>query len=215
MQNPYTPPAGGEQEWQPQPGPEAGPPGVVSSAPKVFGVLSIIFASLILLFSLIGACSSAFGRSMGGGLGSLGGGQQTAQFKVMFQYMASIYNYILIQQLIFLVMSAALLAIGIGQLKYKRWARSWSVYWGWAGLISLGVVLAISFFAVGPMYKEMFAAMAKNMPSGAMPMAKLSSGLGAMMGGAMGVMYLIFYSPYPILMLLFFNKANVKQAMDR
>lgn len=214
MQNPYEPPAGGEQDWQPADAPVTGPPGSVTSVPKVFGVLSIIFASLVLLFSLIGACSSAFGRSMGSSFGSLGG-QQAAQFKVMMQYMSSIYNYMLIQQLIFLLMSSALLAIGIGQVKYKRWARAWSVYWGWAALIALGVVLAISFFAVGPMYKEMFAAITKNVPSGSMPMAKLSSGMGSLMGGAMGVIYLIFYSPYPILMLLFFNKGNVKQAMDR
>ncbi len=215
MQNPYEPPAGGAQDWQPQQAPEPGPPGTLTSAPKVFGVLSIIFASLVLLFSLMGACSAAFGRSMGSTFDALGKGSQTAHFKVMMQHMASIYNYILIQQLIFLFMSSALLAIGIGQVKYKRWARSWSIYWSWAALISLGVVLAISFLAIGPMYQEMFVAMNKSAPSGGMQMPELSSGMGALMGGAMGMVYLIFYSPYPLLQLLFFSKANVKQAMDR
>ncbi|MCK5798027.1 MAG: hypothetical protein KAI47_12615 [Deltaproteobacteria bacterium] len=218
--NPYTPPASSGASWDPQASPyrgapEVSPPGMVSAVPKVFGVLSIIFGSMVLLFSLLGSCASAFGRNMGS-LSNLPAHTKQAQnVQVMLQYMAKIYDYMLITQIIFLVMSSVLLAVGIGQVKYRRWARAWSVYWGWAAIAALAMMIIISVFLIGPMYKEMFTAMSKGMPSGAMPMGKIGSGMGGLMGGMFGIMYIIFYAPYPVLLLLYFSKTRVKEAMDR
>lgn len=212
MNNPYAPPAGAEQTWDPQGPSDAGPPGVVSAVPKVFGVLSITFASIQLLLSLFSACGSAFGRSLGG-MGNLANTAKVPHMKVMFEHMATIYNYMLIQSLLFVVLSAMLLAIGIGQLKYRAWARAWTVYWALAAMVALVIILAISFAVVGPLYQKMFEAVAKASPSGAIPGA-LTNNMSALFGGSLGVVYLIFYSPYPILLLLFFTKPRVKQAMD-
>lgn len=212
MNNPYAPPAGAQQTWDPQGMPSDGPPGVVTAVPKVFGVLSITFASIQLLLSLFSACGSAFGRSLGG-MGNLPGAtKQMPHMKVMFEHMATIYNYMLIQSLLFVVLSAMLLAIGIGQVKYRAWARAWTVYWALAAMVALVIILVISFAVVGPLYQKMFEAVAKASPSGAIPGA-LTNNMSALFGGSLGVVYLIFYSPYPILLLLFFTKPRVKQAM--
>ena len=211
MNNPYAPPAGAEQSWDPQRTPDGGPPGVVTAVPKVFGVLSITFASIQLLLGLFSACGSAFGRSLGG-MGSLANTAKMPHMKVMFEYMATIYNYMLIQSIIFVVLSAMLLAIGIGQVKYRAWARAWTVYWTLAAMVALVIILVISFAVVGPLYQKMFEAVAKASPSGALPGA-LTNNMSTLMGGSLGVVYLIFYAPYPILLLLFFTKSRVKHAM--
>lgn len=213
MNNPYQPPTQ-QQPWSPQMVSPSGPVEDFTSIPKVFGVLSIIFASLVLLMSLLSACGSAV---VVGSNDLLTQGQPTEAAKQMVELQKTIvpmYTFMLIQSLIFVFMSAFLLVIGIGQVRYKRWARAWSMYWGGLALFVLLIIVVLSFVYIGPMYKDMMAQMAKGMPSGSMPL-QTSSMFGGMMGGMMGVMYLIFYSPYPALLLLFFNKDRVKAAMNR
>ena len=64
------------------------------------------------------------------------------------------------------VMSALLLAIGIGQLRYRAWAQRWSVYWGVAGLVCVALMVAISMLVISPAYAEMFDSLSRLKPGG-------------------------------------------------
>jgi len=186
-----------------------------SPAPKVFGVLSIVFASLVLLFAAIGLLGSAATRAVGamGDAAASADPAKAAEVAAMVQPMAKVYGGIGYQSLILFVMSAALLAIGIGQLRYRAWARRWSVYWGVAGLVCVGLMVAISLLIISPAYAEMFEAMARVKAQGSAEAAPAMSGMSAVFGGTFAVICVILYAPYPGLMLLFFTRERVRASM--
>jgi hypothetical protein len=186
-----------------------------SGAPKVFGVLSIIFASITLLGSSIGllltAASSAV-KSMGG---MVPDPNKAAELNAMMNPLAKVYQGLGLQSLILFVMSALLLAIGIGQLRYRAWARRWSVYWGAAGLVCVGLLVVISVFIISPAYGEMFEALSRVKPAEGQPATPEMSGLSSMFGGTFAVLSVVFYAPYPAMMLLFFTRDHVRASMTR
>lgn len=216
--NPYAPPRGMERDYVPEiPQPEVAPGQPVSSAPKVFGVLSIVFASLVLLFGLMQSCSGLVASAVPkiAEKASQGAdGVKNAQMKDGLQHMATVYTGMGIQGLILVVMSSLLLAIGIGQIRYRRWAGRWTLYWSWAGFLAVGIMVAISFLVIGPAYEAFFEAMSKSSPTGAMP-AAFTGSMSTIIGGTTGVLTLIFYAPYPILLLIFFSRAHVRGVMTR
>lgn len=187
-----------------------------SGAPKVFGVLSIIFASLMLLFSGLGlfglAASSLFGN-----MGSMvPDAEKAAEMNQVMAPMAKLYQGVGLQSVILFAMSALLLAIGIGQLRYRAWAGRWSVYWGAAGLVCVVLLVAISLLVISPGYVEMLEAMSRIKPQGdgqaALP---AMSGMSNVFGGTFAVLSVIFYAPYPAMMLLFFTREHVRASMNR
>jgi hypothetical protein len=212
-QNPYAPPTSAGEGWSPSPSYPEAPP-VPSSAPKVLGVLSIIFGSIVLLFGLLASCGGLAGQGISK-VGQLAPQDQKLEaMKVALSYMSTIYTAIGIQGLILTVMSSLLLAIGIGQVRYRRWAGAWSVTWGGLALVALCGMVAISFLMIGPAYQKMFDAIARGTPSGTIPTA-FSGSMANIFGGTSGVMTVLFYAPYPILLLIFFTREHVRASMDR
>jgi hypothetical protein len=176
-----------------------------TSVPKIFGTLSIIFASLVLFGGLLGSC----GGFMASSFGSVAPQKELAMLGPMMR----VYRGIGYESLLLSAMSGLLLAIGIGQLRYRNWARTWSVYWGVLGLASVGALVAISMLVVGPAYRDMFDAAAHQpSSSGAAPMPE---GMGALFGGSFSILYVCLYLPYPILMLVMFTRPRVRLAMYR
>jgi hypothetical protein len=187
-----------------------------SGAPKVFGVLSIVFASLTLLGSAFGLFGLA-ASSMFGNVGSMvPDADKAAEVNAVIAPMAKVYQGVGLQSVILFAMSALLLAIGIGQLRYRAWAGRWSVYWGAAGLACVVLLVAISLFIISPGYGEMFEATSRLKPQGdgqaALP---AMSGLGSAFGVMFAVLSVMFYAPYPALMLLFFTREPVRASMTR
>jgi hypothetical protein len=211
--NPYSPPNAAQAPYRE---PEQVPQNQPSTAiPKVFGILSIIFASMVLLFGLLGSCMGFAFRSLGNLGSSLPqSGQAGEQARIMMEYMGTIYFYIGIQSLAFAAMSAWLLTIGIGQLRYRRWARNHTIYWSIAAFVVLVAVVVFSFAFIGPAYQRMFEAMAKSAPSGALPSA-FTGTMSGLVGGSTGITMLIFYAPYPILLLIYFTRPRVIAAMNQ
>jgi hypothetical protein len=117
---------------------------------------------------------------------------------------------------LFVAFSALLLAIGIGQVGYRRWARAASVYWGAGALVSLVVMSVVLFTMVGPVYDRIFelaGQAAHTDPELRRMMAAADMGP---IAGAGGTLFLVlFFAPYPILLLAFFTKSRVKEAMVR
>ena len=180
-------------------------PSTPTSAPKIIGTLSIIFASLVGFGGLLGSCSglmvSSFGKT------SLPPGSDQ-----ILKPMASVYGGIAIQSLILLAMSGLLLAVGIGQLRYREWARRWSVYWGVLGIVAVVALVAISMLVLGPAYKDMIEATTHLNRAGAQPMP---SAVSSVFGASFAFVYVLAYLPYPILMLAVFTRPKIRLAMYR
>jgi hypothetical protein len=213
LRSPYQPPMADLS----QPGTELPiAPHERSGAPKVFGVLSIIFASLMLFFSAMGLLATAATSTMERGIGiSSPDSDKTEQLNAVMRPMAKVYKGIGLQSLILFLMSALLLAIGIGQLRFRAWAGRWSVYWGVAGLVCVGLLVAISLLVISPAYGELFESAARLKPQtdGQPALPPSMGGLTAVFGGTFAVLSVIVYAPYPALMLLFFTRERVRASM--
>ena len=186
-----------------------------SGAPKVFGVLSITFASIVLLFSSFGMLAT-LATSAASSMGKMvPDPEKAAEVTTMMQPMAKVYQGIGLQSLILFVMSALLLAIGIGQVRYRAWAQRWSVYWGVAGLVCVVLLAAISMLVISPAYGDMFESMGrlKGGAEGNAEVGATMSGLSGVFGGTFAVLCVIVYAPYPALMLLFFTRERVRASM--
>jgi len=111
-------------------------------------------------------------------------------------------------------MSAALLIIGIGQLKYRGWARSLSVYWGILALLSLAASVLISLLVVRPANQALFQELSQAAGSGSVDSA-VNSMLGSFASSPLMILgSLIFYAPYPIILVLYFSRARMRAAME-
>lgn len=187
-------------------------------SPKVFGILSIVFASITLLFSLFAFLGSFAGANMKEMIAASSGfrGMDAAVADGIAELIGGIYTAAAINSGLFVAFSALLLAIGIGQVGYRRWARSASVYWGVGALVSLVVMSVLLFTMVGPVYDRIFelaGAAVHDDPQLSRMMAAADMGPIAGAGGT--VFLVLFFAPYPILLLAFFTKARLKEAMVR
>src|SRR4029453_15866421 len=125
-----------------------------------------------------------------------------------------VYQGLGLESLILFLMSALLLAIGIGQLRYRAWARRWSVYWGVAGLACVVLLVAISLLIVSPAYAELLDGLSRLKPGEGQPAMPQSMGaMSSVIGGTFAVLSIIFYTPYPAMMLLFFTRDHVRASM--
>ncbi len=184
------------------------PPQRPPGAPKVFGILSIIFGCLVVVTSLFGIASAFSGKPMftpdmpGGGEGFA---------RALEQFHRDTRWASLAQGLVMTVMSVALILIGNGQMKYRRWAAGASVKWGIVALLVLVGQAIVNFTIMGPAMDRYMKALIDAMPnSGSMP------DLGGVMGGAMkfGLFAgLVVNAVYPILLIVTFRKPRNVDAM--
>ena len=212
LRSPYEPPTADLS----QPSPVLAPQHERSAAPKVFGILSIIFASIVLLSSALGLLATAASSAVKNMGSMVPDADKAAEVAAVMGPMAKVYQGIGLLSLIMFVMSALLLAIGIGQVRYRAWAQRWSVYWGGAGLVCVVLMVAISMLIVSPAYAEMFDSLSRLKPAGGEAAVGASmGGLGSIFGGTFAIMTVVFYAPYPALMLLFFTRDHVRASMTR
>lgn len=188
--------------YPPQP---AYPPGAVapvrSKIPQVMGILSIVFGSLVALYSIFGLFSTELMMGMPSG-------PEAEEFDDVFgDFMEQARLPQLITGVLMVGMSGALIAIGIGQVKYRRWAAQASVLWGVAALVVLVIIGILQVTMLGPAFQEFFDEIAATEPE-----AASMAGFGGMVG-AFSLISLAIYLPYPILMIVFFRKRPVVEAM--
>lgn len=184
-------------------------------APKAYGVLSIIFGSIVLLFSLLGSCTQLAQKDRGqltGALMGMGSGDPKGVSAAWDKYMATTRSVGLASSAVYLLMSGGLLIIGIGQLRYRRWARSSSVYWGLAALLVLAVVILVNRLIVAPAGRELFEALSHSSKGSLESM--MSSMMGSMFTSSwFMIVTVILYAPYPLLLLATFTRPAIRDAM--
>lgn len=187
-----------------QPGPYAYPQSYAPqppSAPRTLGLLSIIFGSVVGAFSFFGLIGGSAGLA---GM-MLRGMPNTGSMSAMQDYLEAIRVPSMIHSLVFVAMSAWLLALGVGQRRYRAWAARQSVLWGVLGLVAIAGVCVMQFAVIGPAAERMFAEMSHH--------ARMTGGVGAITRMAT-LLGLAFYLPYPIIMIVTFRKPDIVAAMN-
>ena len=182
-----------------------------SGAPKVFGILSIIFASIMTLGSFFVFMGTLAANSLGGM--TFRGSHELELANAFKDQVAGFYTSMMFQPLILLVLSAMLLAIGIGQVTYKRWAQKWSVIWGWCALAAIVVLCVLAFAILAPAYDDLLGL--ANKVGGMRSNFSFSGGFGTFVGVGSAITMVLFLAPYPILLIAFFNGKKVRDAMTR
>jgi len=175
--------------------------GGVTAVPRTFGILSIVFSSLVLVGSLFGLVGLVIPVL----LKHVPPPTRPEDAEAM-RMLSSMYLGMGLVSAILSVMSALLLALGIGQLRYRRWAAVWSVRWG---VVALGAIVVMAILMTRTMGSTFgsIGALAQN------PNPQAAHTVGSMIGGVYAAMMTLFYSPYPILMLVYFSRERVRAAM--
>jgi hypothetical protein len=175
--------------------------------PRTLGILSIIFGSLIAVWSVISLGAASLGNSFMASMAASGslphkpGQPDPAQFMAHMQtLMKSLapYTYgLLTGRLLF---SIALAVIGYGLYKQQRWGRSGAIGWGALALLFLVAELTINVGIIQPRTMAMMQEMFAGLPNGNQvnPMMNAMKG---MQGGMTVLFTLIIYAPFPIILL--------------
>jgi len=124
--NPYAPPAGDDVE--PSAVEEA--PARSSAVPLIFGVLSITFSGVMLCFLLMGTGTYMLARYGSRPPETEAQGREGVRTEVVI-----VTAYVLV---VSGPMAAVLLAVGIGQVRHRRWALGATRLWSGTGLTLLG-----------------------------------------------------------------------------
>jgi hypothetical protein len=183
-----------------QPGPYAYQPPYPSpppGGPRVLGTLSIVFGSIVAAFSLFGAVGGGAGMAGMMNPGNVG-------HSVMQDYLQAIRTPSLIQSLMYVVMSVWLVCLGVGQRRYRAWAARQSVLWGVVALACLVGAVGLYLGVIGPAAERMADEVARS--------SGLPRGFGSVMRWA-GISGIVFYVPYPIILIVTFRKPRVVSAM--
>jgi hypothetical protein len=171
-----------------------------SAAPRTFGILSIVFAALVLVGSLFGLLGLIVPVALKHAPTSRP--EDAAAMKML----SDMYLGMGLVSAILSVMSALLLALGIGQLRYRKWAAVWSVRWA---VVALGAVVVMAILMTTTMRSTLGSV--ATMGGAGNPQA--ARAVGSMFGIIYASMIVVFYSPYPILMLVYFSRERVRAAM--
>jgi len=110
----------------------------------------------------------------------------------------------LLHGLVMVGMSIALIIIGSGMVKYRRWASGAAVTWGIAGLVVIAATFVMNIVVLGPAMERLMEEMMRDAP------VRMN------MGGMMKIgLYTgpIINAVWPILLIVTFRKPHIVEAM--
>jgi hypothetical protein len=174
--------------------------------PRTLGILSIIFGSLVAIWSLfsmaVNSVSGSFMNSMAAaGMPHAPGQPDLTEMMTKMQALAAQlapYTYgLLVGRLIF---SVALVIIGVGLYKQKRWSRTGAIAWGALALLFMVADLSINVGIVQPRTRAVVEQAFAGMPN-ADQMAPVMNMMKGMQGGVTVFLGLLLNAPFPIVLL--------------
>lgn len=178
--------------------------------PVTLGVLSIIFGGLVALWSAFGLVvnSTDVGSSMMSGMGQLmasaprrpGQPDPSVMMQKMAEVVKEVKPYTTAMTGGKFLFSVALVVIGIGLYKRQRWARSGAIAWGGLALLFLVAEIMVNVGIVQPKMNAAMQQMFAEMPNGEMA-AGMMKAMGGAQSGIAVVGGLLFWAPYPIVLL--------------
>lgn len=190
----YIPPGGFSPSNPPPPGYQPPPAGWQQAhyrppgSIKVLGIMNIVFASLGAL-GLLFTYWMYYGKDGGSFLGQRNPVIELAHESPGFM------SYMSYSLLIHVVMVIAFFASGIGLIKIKAWGRKLAAIYAVYGIVSTIVSIAVTqHYILGPLSQQHSAAAS-----------------GGMMGGYMSIIGVV----YPLILLIFMFKRNVREHFAR
>ncbi len=180
-------------------------PTSVSRVPRTFGVLSIVFASLVLLGSLFGLLGLIVPVML-----SHAPPPKSPEDAEALAFLSRMYLGMGAISAILSVMSGALLALGIGQLRQRAWAALWSVRWG---VVALGCVVVMAILCATTFGRSLGDAMQLGNHGSQAVNPTAARQMGTAFGAVYAAMIVFFYAPYPILLMVFFSRPRVRASM--
>jgi hypothetical protein len=171
--------------------------------PTTLGVLSMVFGGLVALYSLVGLAFSTLGASFMNDLASHskslpakpGQPDPTVMFSHMQELNRQLAPYTDALALSKVVFSLALVIIGWGLYKRRRWGRSGAIAWGALALVELAAEAIVRLGYIQPRVEAAMTAAMASLPNPAA--AQMMSTIGAT-GIVLGV---FFYAPFPLVLL--------------
>ncbi|HUJ59857.1 MAG TPA: hypothetical protein VLX92_15240 [Kofleriaceae bacterium] len=167
-----------------------------SPAPRTLGTLSIIFGSVVSLLSLVGL---VVGRQLAGFT------VRASQQEAFERYLREVHGASRLLSALMLMMSIALIYIGLQQRAYKRAAVRASITWGIVALAVLVVQIFVQLTVIGPALDRFVDAISQG------PQIVPMSGI-MKFSSLFGV---AFYAPYPIILIATFRKPKFVAIMDQ
>ncbi len=169
--------------------------------PQSFGTLSIVFGSLVLLWTL---------AQLGLAATSTGEVDPAIVDPAARELVARAQHFGLLQPLLLAPASAALIWVGSGQRGYRRWALRASLGWAAAGLGVLGILVVHALAIQMPLAREVIEL---SLPSG--PEAEATRAIALGTAWAVVALEILPFLPYPLVLLWYFRREDVRAAMTR
>jgi hypothetical protein len=183
--------------------------------PVVMGVLAMVFGGVQVLMTGVGLVIAPFSKQMMGSMGKAFSGlpRPAGQPDVgdVFERLAKVTEELKLYTYLtgFAMLAFAIALIVVGSLLYKRrfQARKLTVAWAIAALIYLPIQIWVHVKIILPRTQEVTQQMLKGMDSA-------SSGMMQGFAGAQSVgtvvFYVLFYTPFPILLLCLIGRQSAK-----
>jgi hypothetical protein len=183
--------------------------------PVVMGVLSMVFGGVQVLMTGVGLVSQPFSKQMMGGMGKALSGlprqQGQPDMAPMFERLAKVMDDLKLYTYLtgFAMLSLSITLIIVGWTLYRRRAQSrqLTIAWAVAALAYLPVQIWVQVKVILPRTQQVTKAMLEgtnNQASGLM-----DSMMGVQSIGTV-IFYLLFYAPFPILLLILIGRQSTK-----
>lgn len=192
-----------------------------SSAPKVFGILLIIFASIMTLYGLLGGLATMFISDFTSSLMSFAGAMAEQDvdlgMSAFFDKMKPVYYTTGGLEIVKGIISIGGLFAGIWLTQYKEKGRKLALYWAYAALGYLVIYTLVQVIYIIPetvaVQMGMFSGI-EELESDPAAMAAMSgmSGMTSSFSYIGVVIGTLFMAVFPVLVLIFMLKPSVKEA---
>jgi hypothetical protein len=183
--------------------------------PVTLGVLAMIFGGLQALTSLVGLVSQPYAKKMMGGFGkafsNLPKQEGQPDMSQVFERLAKVteelkvYTYITNAGMV--VLSIALFVVGWLLYKRRVQARPLSIGWAIAALAYLPVLVYIQVKIIQPRTLAVTQQMLEQMPNASNSSMQAFAGI---QGVFTVIFYVLFYTPFPIVLLLLMGRSSAK-----
>jgi hypothetical protein len=179
--------------------------------PVVLGVLSIVFGALVALWSAFALLSqrymSSFSSELMGSMGHRPGGpdpmEMMRKLTEVQQQLAPVL-YTISGGMV--ALSLILVAVGLGLYRRQPWSRPASLMWAFSALAFIPVRIYLEVAIVQP---RMIEVLRQTAASQGLPSGMMESMIG-MQKGLVMIVSLIFYAPFPILLLVLMGRSSAR-----
>jgi len=167
------------------------------------GVLAIVFGGLQVLMTGVGLITQPYARKVMGDMGT-GRPDVEATFERLIRDL-KLYQYLM--ALAMLAFAITLIFVGVMLYKRRPRSRPLTIAWAVAALAYLPVHVWVHVKVVLPRSQELTKAMMEGMDNAS---TEVMQSISALQGVGTVVFYLVFYAPFPILLLWLIGRSSAK-----